>query len=71
MKSKSSLDLLEGPLQPQLPTEDRDQLDLGAGQVDGGRHDEEVAQAGRLDAVLDRHVVQEHVVDRRRRGCGR
>ena len=64
MKSKSDATVSQGPPQPQLPAEDRDQLDLGPGQVDGGRHDEQVAEGGRLDHVFDRDVVKDHVVDR-------
>ncbi len=64
MKSKSALDRLEGSAQAQLPAEDRDQLDLRSGQVDGGGHDEQVPEGGGLDDVLDRDVVKDDVVNR-------
>ena len=53
---------LERSAQAQLAAERRHQLDLGAGQVDGRGHDEQVAQRGRLDAVLHRNIMKKHVV---------
>ena len=58
-------DRLEGPAEAQLPAEGRHQLDLGAGQVEAGGRDEQVAHGGRLDAVLEGDVVQHDVVHRR------
>ena len=55
---------VERPLELQLAGERRDQLDLGAGEVDGRRDDEEVLHARRLDAVSSGRVVHDHVVDR-------
>ena len=55
---------LQGTLQLELPRERGDELDLGAGEVDGRRADEEVLHARRLDAVVERRVVHDHVVDR-------
>ena len=55
---------VERPLQLQLPAEGGHQLDLGAGEVDGRRDDEEVLQARRLDAVERGDVVHQDVVDR-------
>jgi hypothetical protein len=46
----------------ELAAHRRHQLDLGTGQVDGGRRDEEVLQARRLHAVLDGRVVHDDVV---------
>ncbi len=57
-------DGVDGPLELQLPAEGGHQLDLDAGQVDGGRGHEEVLDAGRLDAVLERLVPHDHVVHR-------
>ena len=54
----------QGRAQPQLPRHGRHQLDLGAGQVQAGGGHEEVAHLAGLDAVLDGHVVQQHVVHR-------
>ena len=54
----------ERHLEPQLPAERRHQLDLGTGQVEARRSDEEVLDRRRLDAVLDGHVAQDHVVHR-------
>ena len=55
---------LDGPAQPVLPAERRHQLDLGAGQVEAGRGDEQVLHRRRLDAVLERHLVHDDVVHR-------
>ncbi len=55
---------LDGPLELELPAEGRHQLDLGAGQGNGGRRHEQVLHAGRLDAVLQRGVPHQHVVHR-------
>src|SRR5207247_7078668 len=51
--------------QAQLPAEGGDELDLGAGQVQGGGRHEEVAERGGLDAVLDGDLVDDDVVHRR------
>ena len=56
--------LVERLAQAQLPAERRHQLDLGAGQVEAGRGAEQVAHRGGLHAVLDREVVEDHVVHR-------
>ena len=56
---------LDRPPQPGLPAERRDELDLGAGEVEAGRGDEQALDVGRLDAVLERHLVHQHVVHRR------
>ena len=61
-KSKSSTTVSMRPLELQLPAEGRDQLDLHAGQVDGGGGHEEVLHARGLDAVLERLVPHDHVV---------
>ena len=55
---------VDRPPQPGLPAERRDQLDLGAGEVEAGRGDEQALDVGRLDAVLQRHLVHQHVVHR-------
>ena len=56
--------------EPVLAGHDADQLDLGAGQVDGGRHDHEAGQllAG-LGHLRQRHAVHQGVV-RRQRAAG-
>ena len=56
---------VDGPPQAGLPAERGHQLDLGAGQVEAGRSDEQALDVGRLDAVLQRHLVHQHVVHRR------
>ena len=56
---------LDRPFEPGLATEGRHELDLCARQVEAGRRHEQVADVGRLDAVLERHVVHQHVVHRR------
>ena len=53
---------VDGALQLHLPAEGGDQLDLDAGQVDGGGRHEEVLDARGLDAVLQRLVPHDHVV---------
>ncbi len=56
---------MDGLAEAVLATERRDQFDLGTGQVEAGRGDEEVLDGRRLDAVLQRHLVHDHVVHRR------
>ena len=58
-------DGVDCPVEPSLAAEGRHQLDLGAGQFEVCRGDEQALDAGRLDAVLERHVVQQDVVHRR------
>ena len=49
-------DRVERPLELELAAEGGDELDLGAGEVDGRRDHEEVLDARRLDAVVERGV---------------
>ena len=63
-KAKSSCTASTASPQPELTAERRHELDLRAGEVDRGGGDEEVLDARRLDAVLERHVVEKDVVDR-------
>src|ERR1700682_71097 len=58
-------DRFEGPLQPRLATERRDELDFGAGKVEAGRRDEQVAYRRRLDTVFEGDIAEQHVVERR------
>ncbi len=64
---------MDGLAQPGLPRHDADQLDLGAGQVDRGRHDVQQRDGGVLLGHLGhRYPVDEHVVGGRRAPrCGR
>jgi hypothetical protein len=55
---------VEGPPETEFTAECRDQLDLGAGEVQAGRSDEEVLHRCRLHAVLERELVHDHVVHR-------
>ena len=55
---------IQGPAQAHLAAECRDQLDLGAGKVEGGRGHEEVPDRRPLDAVLEWKVIQDDVVHR-------
>ena len=57
-------DRLDRPAESGLPAERRHQFDLGAGQVEACRRDEQALDVGRLDAVLQRHLVHQHVVHR-------
>ena len=47
-----------------LTAERRNELDLGSGEVEAGGRHEEARDLGRLDAVVDRDVVEQHVVHR-------
>ena len=51
--------------EPVLAAERRDQLDLRTRQIEARRGDEEVLDRRWLDAVLQRHLVHDHVVHRR------
>ena len=57
----------DGPAQPVLAGDDRDELDLGAGEVDGGRHGPQIRRLlDRHRNLLQRRPVDQHLVDRRR-----
>ena len=64
MMSYSGADQVERPAELELAAERRDQLDLGAREVDGGGEHEEVLEARGLDAVEGGGVGHDHVVDR-------
>src|SRR5438128_4319042 len=65
-----AVDRVEGTAQLELAAEGRHELDLGPGEADGrGRH-AEIADRGGLDAVLDRGLVHDGVVDRRLQVAG-
>ena len=56
---------VQGLVQPLLARDDADQLDLGAGEVDGGRDDEEVVHVGTGgDHRLQRRSLDQQVVGR-------
>ena len=49
--------------QARFARERRDELDVGAGQVDRRRHEEEQVDLGLHDDLLERNLLQQHVVD--------
>ena len=53
---------LERPAELQLSTERGDELDLGPGQVETCRRDEQVAHRRRLDALVDGQVLHDDLV---------
>lgn len=56
---------VDGLPQPALAGHDRDELDLGAGEVDGRRHDHEIVVLRALAGHLgERHALDERVVRR-------
>jgi hypothetical protein len=57
--------VLERPLEPSLAGELTDELDLGAGEVDGGGHRVEPLDLRRNHGILQRCLAEQHVVHRR------